>query len=316
MDPFAALALAVSAGKRREARRVLARLVEEKGVGAVEAWALRNDIAYTVRELALEAGLDELAERLEKSAERVEEAARHTAELMELVDKTLARGGIGYTVFKTFNRIGRVDVDVDMIIYPKDYWQALRLLHGAGLKPIDSVKKTYATGLMAPGNPIVLDVHTELTVLGIPYIDNTILLENNERKTHKLPGGHLVEAYTATPLADTVARIGHAIIKEAEIKIDDVTETIHVTTRHRKTLRKILEAQGIPEAYNEYLKALLQALKNMKTPLRLDRRKSIELIIARITRRHQPVLLLEAALNLRYPRNAAHIAHLALNTLS
>jgi hypothetical protein len=60
------------------------------------------------------------------------------------------------------------------------------------------------------------------------------------------------------------------------------------------------------------MQALKRALETMDTPLVLSRATSIELLMARTTRKKQQINLLKALANIRFKRNAAHLAHLLL----
>lgn len=307
--------LAATSGEKSHGARLLEEVLETDPSSTqwIPEWAHRNEAEVILYALALETTSPlggELAKHLEPLIAETIKRAKYMAELIRLMDRVLTGAGIEYTVFKTVNRLGRVDVDVDTIIHPSDYWHALRLLHRVGLRPVDDIRKTYATGLMLPGNPIVLDLHTDLTVLGIPYLDREILLHGAERVAATLPGEQVVETRIAIPLADTVARIGHALIKEAELKLDDITETLPVLTTNGDQVQRILRSQGIQEAHRYYLEAVRRALETAETPLRLDRATSIELLLKRLARRRQPVMLLRALGNLRYKRNAAHIGKL------
>ncbi len=300
---------------RRHARRRLEELLDNGCLAELVEWAISNDAAPLLYELGLEASTrlgGELAEKLRGAVEEALENARQMAGLIRVVDQALEARGVDYAVFKTFNRVGRIDVDVDLVVKPRDYVRAIRALRAAGLVLVDDVSKTYATGLMLPGNPIVLDLHTQLTVLGVPYLDASILFIGRERRGVELVGGVEVEAWTAAPLPDTVARIGHAVVKEAEVRLDDATETLRVVLEKERIVAGILEKQGLSRALRAFLRALTAILATGYAPARLSRVESVAALLERIVGRGEPVYFARAARNLGYARNAAHLAKMLL----
>jgi len=162
--------------------------------------------------------------------------------------EALKQHGVEHVFFKTFNYSGSVGVDADLLIKPKDYVKALKALTSYGFKLVDDPRKRYATGLALPGNPVVLDLHTDLAVLGARYLDPDILLRN---RVLMLWGG--LKVYVARPQADVVVRAVNAVVKEGAITLHDIYETVCAFRSRPKGLAELAERYGV----GEYLKVLL-----------------------------------------------------------
>jgi len=271
-------------------------------------WTLRNDVALLFSGLteSFDGVRGEGVEALRRAAEDAYTRARHMANLVETVSATFEEGGIEYAVFKTFNRAERIDVDVDVVIDKGVYWEAVRLLTKRGFKPVDDVTKTYATGFMLPQNPIVLDLHTEITVLGLPYFEAELILRNRVKAGHVL-GGIEVETYTAKPHVDAALRIAHAVIKEAEIRIDDVTEVLNALILNSSGVEDIAKkSRSLRTSYKLFLQMLETVLISLELPHKLSEVGRLK-ALADLVLSLGPRRVLEALTNLRYRRSAAMV---------
>src|SRR5436309_4275456 len=101
----------------------------------------------------------------------IEEGVRITerGKLCSIVAEVLTREGIEYAFFKTFSPSGTAGVDVDLVIPESEFERATLSLLSAGFRSIDSLEKRYATGFVLPGNGLVVDLHTAITVAGLVY---------------------------------------------------------------------------------------------------------------------------------------------------
>lgn len=256
-------------------------------------------------------------------------------QLLEVTTSLLEDHGIEYVVFKTFSNLGVIDVDIDLLINIRDYPRTVDLFIRNGYIAIDDITKTYATGFLYKQNPIVLDLHTSITVLGIPYISSELLLENRKKiNVYSEYSDAEITLYTTSDEAEAIVRIAHAIIKEAEIKIDDLVAFAKTANKIDKLL-PLIRREGLLEAYCIFLYAsapflqrntelfepctkrivLAQAKTCIVTPLKLGRLPAITAILARLIAVNQPYYLLRAIINLKYKRNSAHIGHLVLKRI-
>ena len=313
-------------------REVLEQLSEEKDEQVINEtinYAKTNDTSLLLYETLLELGKENtpLARQLEPHATDTLRRAAYSDQLLMKTIGLLEENNIQYVIFKTFNTIKSIDVDIDLLINPWDYWRTIRLLLKHGYIPIDDIHKTYATGLMIKKNPIILDLHTEITILGIPYITRRTLFKNRTLYTHQSTSGAKLQVYTANKPAEALARIAHGVIKEAEFKLDDLA-IIHQTTRtHPRQLEELAIQEALQPAYKTYRQLIETHLNttsktnhNPKTtpslpPYKTSRTKTITTLLHRLTKRGEIHLTLKATRNIWYPRNAAHIGHLLINQL-
>ena len=174
--------------------------------GSPNARSLRNSLEPAVRQL------------------RQAEADRDR-QLKRLVD-VLAGKGISYVVFKTFNRTGWVGVDIDVMIGKADYQTCVDSLLAAGYYSIDDLSKQYATGFMSKGNPIIVDLHTQLAVLGVSYFSSDVLLSDVREARVDVPGEGCLEFSRLGPRTEAVVRMAHAVIKEGIVTGGEIAEVL------------------------------------------------------------------------------------------
>ena len=251
--------------------------------------------------------------------------------------EALKRHGVEHVFFKTFNYSGSVGVDADLLIRPEDYVRALKALTSYGFKLVDDPRKRYATGLALPDNPVVLDLHTDLAVLGARYLNPDILHRNKVL----MSWGDL-KVYVARPRADVVVRAVNAIVKEGAITLHDIYEAICTLRSEPNGLVELAEKYGV----GEYLKVLLDVAYTISDSIRVSNeanklhhsrvsRAITRYIINRfregiltphiplnlqilallnVTTKHEkPVkLIVKTIKSIKYPRNTQHLARKVL----
>jgi hypothetical protein len=297
-------------------------------------YAKRNGIAHIFYEALQERGLanSKLAKALAIDADLIYRRRNDRDKLLLNLVKVLEENGFDYVIFKTFNDLGIVDVDIDFLIHPEEYWNVVNAFLREGFKPIDDLKKIYATGFMYRRNPIVLDLHTQVTVLGAPYIDTEKLLEHKVRIKYKTESGEPINLYVLDTAAEALVRVSHAIIKEAEIKIEDISEVLKASEKCPSKLKKLVEEENLRLALQIFITKVRnelglsfheingssssfasRALQNMAhggeglPPYRLSRFVSIATLLYKMQRRKQVNLALKMMSSIKYRRNAAHI---------
>ena len=302
----AALVVYASLGRHGEAAGAAERLLHCDDPRVAE-WLAVNDLSLLIYDLLGEPrGHGAVAGRLRAVLPGRLRARRWMSEVLEASSTALEDAGVDYVVFKTLNRVERVDVDVDIIVPLEGLPDALKALLARGFRPVDDISKTYATGLALPGNPIILDLHTSVTVLGMPYFDARLLLSRKARvEPHWGP-----RVYHATPEADAAVRVAHAVIKEAEVRVDDVSETLPLLAGggwHR--VRAILEAQRLAAAEAAYTRALhrLLAERLRSLPARLPEAWRLTGLLEALGGPRALPRIALALGNVRYRRNAEMI---------
>jgi hypothetical protein len=305
-------------------------------------YAKRNGIAHIFYEVLQERGLanTKLAKALAIDADLIYRRRKDRDELLLNLVEVLEENGFDYVIFKTFNDLGIVDVDIDFLICPEEYWNVVNTFLRDGFKPIDDLKKTYATGFMYGKNPIILDLHTEVTVLGAPYIDTEKLLKHKVRIKYKTESGESINLYVLDTAAEALARVSHAIIKEAEIKIEDISEVLKASEKCPIKLEKLIEEENLTpslQIFTTKVKNELglsfhginssrstlasRALQNIAhgeeglPPYHLSRFVSIATLFYRMQKRKQVKLVLKMMSSIKYRRNAAHIGGIIVKRL-
>jgi hypothetical protein len=318
---------------------LLASLHDKGFTNLLARYARRNRVAHLFYEALVERNLinSELARILAIEAKSVYESMCHRDKLLSLLVEVLEEGEIDYVIFKTFNNLGVVDVDIDIIIQPGSFLDTVKKLVDKGFKPIDDLSKIYATGFMVKGNPIIVDLHTEITVLGVPYVRGEILFKHKVKINYKTSCSDPLNLNILDASAEALVRIGHAVVKEAEIRVEDISEVLKAVREQPGELRKLVEAEELNSAlffFGEKIKnelginmgalggdievRVLGVLRGVITrsedipPYHLPRLISIIALLHRIHKIGGSYLLLRSLNNIKYPRNAAHIGGLLL----
>jgi hypothetical protein len=303
-------------------------------------YARRNRVSHILYKALVERGLanSELAGILAVDAGTIHESACHRDKLLSLLVEALEEGGVDYVVFKTFNDLGVVDVDIDVIIKPESYLDAVKILLEKGFKPIDDLSKTYATGFMVKDNPVIVDLHTDITILGVPYVRRETLFSHKVRINYKAKCSccpfnlNILDTH-----AEALVRIGHSVVKEAEIRLEDVSEVLKAVKEKPSELKKLAKAEKLNFAlllFTEKIRSelgismealegddearALGVLRGLVTrsedapPYHLPRLASIITLLHRIHEIREDYSVLRILSNIKYPRNAAHIGGLLL----
>jgi len=157
--------------------------------------------------------------------QRIAERRRCRDELLRRLVEVLDSEGVDYAVFKTLNRLRWVGVDVDVIIDPSSFDTCVEALLAEGFYSIDDLSKRYATGFMVRGNPIIVDLHTVLAVLGVGYMSSDLLMGGRRRIVFKpSDGSDEFPLSLVDETVDALARMAHSVLKEGTVMIGDVAE--------------------------------------------------------------------------------------------
>ena len=312
----------------------LGKVKDRNSLERVVEFVSRNNVGYLLYNLLNEVCHEntELGILLKPLAIHTLKKTRYRNELLRNVVKVFETEGIDYVVFKTFNSIGVVDVDIDVIIRPEDYERGVLALIKGGLIPIDSISKTYETGFMIKRNPIVLDLHTDVTVLGVPYVSRDLIFENTTKQRYKTCGNEVIYLNVTSPPIEALIRIAHAVIKEAQICLDDLVE-VHKALRHSLAdIMELVKLESLEPAFNTFLAVLNKVsdikclnslnnilrssfakkqtfnyLRNELPPYYLPRLVTTLILIHRLRERRELYRAFKAITHLRYRRSASHI---------
>ena len=318
---------------------LLARSHERVLMNQLIRYARRNRVSHIFYGALLERGIanSELAGILAVDAGTIHESACHRDKLLSLLVEALEEGGVDYVVFKTFNDLGVVDVDIDIIVEPESYLDAVKILLEKGFKPIDDLSKTYATGFMVKDNPVIVDLHTDVTILGIPYVRRETMFSHKVRINYKAKCSRPFNLNILDTHAEALVRIGHSVVKEAEIKLEDISEVLKAVKEKPSELKKLVKAEKLNFAlffFTEKIESelgismealegddearALGVLRGLVTrsedapPYHLPRLASIITLLHRIHEIREDYSVLRILSNIKYPRNAAHIGGLLL----
>ncbi len=226
---------------------------------------------------------DNLQKRLQAEAEEVRRMNGHRDRLIEKLCPFLDDRKIDYVLFKTMNKSGAIGVDIDVMIDYENFDRCVSYLEAQGFRPIDDLSKKYATGFVYEDNPIIIDLHTELTVLGIRYISAKSLLSSKMRidfQSDSLSGS--VRLNVLDDVMETVVRMAHCIIKEGTITVADMMESIRVIENCSVATLEHAEREGLQVAVSAFLQ-VLTSVSNCQNPI-TDSKTFDEGITNRITR--------------------------------
>ena len=169
--------------------------------------------------------ISKLKDRLEPSFNKIKELEGQRDDIMRRLAAVFDNMNIDYVVFKTLNASGWIGVDIDVMIELSSYDRCVDALLRNGFYPIDDLSKKYATGFMVKGNPIIIDLHTELAILGVRYMSSDMLLRN--KRTQPFQDGLASASFELNVLNETMdafVRIAHAVLKEGSLTIAEVAE--------------------------------------------------------------------------------------------
>jgi hypothetical protein len=183
----------------------------------------------------------------------------------------LVDSSIDYVIFKTLNKYGGVGVDIDILIPRQSYLECIRVLRSHGFYPIDDLSKTYETGFVMPGNSVIVDLHTDLAILGVSYLSPQRLLSNRISASYSLSADeNAQELVLLNVLNDDTASlvtIAHSIIKECRIRGSDFLEVLVALTLHRDTLVRCVQEESLQFAAYVFAKSLSNMIPEISGPL-------------------------------------------------
>lgn len=95
----------------------------------------------------------------------------------------------------------------------------------SGFSLIDDTRKKYSTGLIIKENPIILDLHTDLTVAGVSYLKPELIFKYTVEKSIDL-GDRKLTIHTPDDMLEAIIRVLHSLVKEAELKLNDIYDSL------------------------------------------------------------------------------------------
>ncbi len=171
------------------------------------------------------------------------------------LEKVLTDASIDHLYFKTFNRFGDVGVDIDLLIRPGSYQRCIRALRENGFYPIDDLSKTFETGFMIANNPIIVDLHTDIAIMGITYFSPDQLFRAKcktkvniilNRKDGETSNGLCLD--TINEEAGGALVLAHSVIKEGAIRASDLVEVYEAFRANPVEFMQIIEKEKLQVA--------------------------------------------------------------------
>ncbi len=204
-----------------------------------------------------------------KLGESIDSNLRESRELQIKRDKVvlkltelLSRMSLEYLFFKTFNPYGGVGVDVDLLIRKQDYSKFIKALLSDNFVPIDSLDKTYATGfLLAEGkNPIIVDLHTDIAILGVEYFSPETLFANKIeipfQATLEQQKEKIINLCVPNENTSAVVAMAHAVIKESSIRASDLLEVYKALQLNPSAFQRLVKTEHLRLANRIFLTVL------------------------------------------------------------
>jgi hypothetical protein len=158
-------------------------------------------------------------------------------EVIREVSEVFEQSGIEYAVIKTLRPYPEDTADIDVLIFDgeEEYHKSIRILSRI-FRPIDVSNRKSEAGLydykpfkVSPyvcfwyRDNIKLDIHKELAVLNLIYVDKNDL-RSYIRKA-KLPNDG--ETKVLAPAAELLINVAHSVIKENSFSLADYLTTLH-----------------------------------------------------------------------------------------
>jgi hypothetical protein len=239
----------------RQLRAVISANEMEKLVRSLNANRVTTSLYQFLSDMDTQ-GANEVKSRLRSEVMDVNARKLHRDILLRTLGSVLDSSEIEYALFKTFNRAGAVGVDIDVMIALEDFDECVNALTGKGFYSIDNLSKRYATGFMVRGNPIIIDLHTELAVLGIRYLPSDFLLTNKKKvKFFPSDGSDWFSLSILDDAMDSVVRIAHSVIKEGTISVGDIVEILQPLRKERNLVMSCVEAESLQFSASIFLRA-------------------------------------------------------------
>jgi hypothetical protein len=168
---------------------------------------------------------------------------------------------IDYVFFKTFDRFADVGVDVDLLVPLSSYWSCVKALQRGGFIAIDDLSKTYATGFVVQGNPIIVDLHTDITIMGVSYFETRKLFERKHTIELRSSDGQMKESEkinieSADQEIDASLAVAHSVIKENSLKGSDVLKVCYAFNADANSLLCTINEQNLQVAADVFARTL------------------------------------------------------------
>jgi hypothetical protein len=196
-----------------------------------------------------------LQPRLAVEVARTMQMRSYRDSLLKTVCSLLEEEELDYVVFKTLNISGAVGVDLDVMIDEGDFDDCIRAFQNMGFRSIDDLSKRYATGFVLGTNPIVVDLHTSLTVLGVTYLPSASLLSSKRRIRYQSTlETEPFDIYLLREEMDAVVRMAHCVIKEGRVSIADLIEPVKVMEKSLNEVAVCSNREGLQTAVNTFLR--------------------------------------------------------------
>ncbi len=177
-------------------------------------------------------------------------------EIAKMIVNVLTSHSIDFLFFKTFNEYGGIGVDVDLLIPRTKYPECVSALMKSGFYPIDSLSKTYATGFRTGNNPIIVDLHTDLAVLGVQYLSPERLLSHSDtvniREDDQNESSSTFPIRVLEPKMSGIVSIAHSIIKENSIRASDILEVHKAIKLDKESFRSSIESEDLQSSSNVF----------------------------------------------------------------
>jgi hypothetical protein len=259
--------------------------------------------------------------------------------VVSVSSQVLSEEDVMHAFFKTPLWFPTWGADADVIVPKELFSDSVSSLMRQGFQPVDDLSKTYETGLVFPGRRIVLDLHTEMAFMGIPYIDRDYILKPERLVWHLLNTSHAEQLIPyIDSIREAVVRIGHSVIKERGVDLIDLAEVARCMSGSRDVLLENLQIQGLHDALSLFLMPLMMFWSTVRgghvsasqkvsddvyrsapdgvnhlLPWRVPLPLSLQAMNSRMRMKGDiPGRLPTPLKNLRYRRNAERLGHLLL----
>jgi len=168
-------------------------------------YAVRNRMALLYLEaLNRHKQLGFLDEEIQKLRERY---ARVTDAILR-VSHVLRKSGVNYAFFKTVRPYKEVTVDIDILVFRSDYYQAVKSLQRTGYVLLEGDQ--FSTTFRDIGARLNVDIYNEVHVSRLIYLDKAMLEGFVVEK--RLPDNEVVDCLNQ--VADLLCVIAHSVLKE------------------------------------------------------------------------------------------------------
>jgi hypothetical protein len=178
--------------------------------------------------------------------------------VIKRLSELLLQSSIEHLFFKTFNPFGGVGVDVDLLIRKEDFPKSVSAIMRNGFTPIDSLSKTYATGFLLEGgeNPIIVDLHTDIAILGVSYLSPEILFANKIEVEIEFDFGRGSETCKLNVVNEKTAAlvtIAHSIIKESSVRASNLLEVYQAYRLYGEVFSDFVKSEHLQVAYELFM---------------------------------------------------------------